>query len=453
MYECGAVDKKVFSGSSPDVQDAGDGVFSLDPDQKALFDRIETERGNFFIQGQAGTGKSSFIRYLREHSRKRVAVASPTAVAAINVGGVTIHSMFELPLSDFIILRDVLYEKHFKLPQILAGTDLLVIDEVSMVRPDILDAVDALSRHLRFGLAPFGGLQVVLVGDLCQLPPVIKPSVSSVYKEKYGSDRAYFFDAHSYAEGKFEKCEFTRVYRQQDAELLENLKNLRWAGRLGETLSYFNSAKISDGRILDTAVTITPYRSSAERLNRKRLAEIKSEEICYDCETAGKFDGTADTPAPRKLILKTGALVIFNRNDSQGKRWINGSSGTVEKLGGDEIEILLSGGEKVSVKREVWESHAYGIDPATKEVVERVTGTFKQFPLQLGYALTIHKAQGKTLDKVIIDISGGAFAHGQLYVALSRTRKKSDMHIKNRITESDFITDGRVIDFMGRDRK
>lgn len=415
--------------------------------QRKLFDKIEHTHQNLFIQGQAGTGKSTFIKYLKKHSKKRIRLVAPTAIAALNIEGATIHSMFTLPLGDFLIAREVLSTRRRKLKSILKKTDILIIDEVSMLRPDILDIIEALCCQARGNLSLFGGIQIILIGDLCQLPPIIKHEVAPIFKQEYGTAEPYFFDAKSYQKGGFEKIELTEVYRQQDQELLSYLQNLRRDENLPETISYFNRQENYPPDFTQTAITITPYRQVADSINRHRLNELHTIERSYEAQLAGSFEKMQDTPSPKTLTLKEGALVIFNKNNYPD--YINGTSGIVEKL--DERAIIvrcLQDNKYITVRREEWKSFAYDIDEETGDITEKETGSFIQFPLQLGYALTIHKAQGKTLDRVIIDIDRGAFAHGQLYVALSRTRKKEDMLIKRGLSEDDIIFSPRIKSFL-----
>lgn len=415
--------------------------------QRKLFDKIEHTHNNIFIQGQAGTGKSTFIKYLKKHSKKRIRLVAPTAIAALNIEGATIHSMFTLPLSDFLIMREVLSSKRRKLKSILKKTDILIIDEVSMVRPDILDAIEALCCQARGNLALFGGLQIILIGDLCQLPPIIKPSAAEAFRLEYGTREPYFFDAKSYQKGAFEKIELTEVYRQSDKELLQYLQNLRRDENIAETVDYFNRAETYPPDFMNTAITITPYRAVAEGINRRRLAALNTLTKDYEAQLNGSFEKMQDTPSPKTLTLKEGALVVFNKNNYPD--YINGTSGIVEKL--EERYIIvrcLQDNKFITVRREEWKSFAYDVNEETGEVTEKETGSFIQFPLQLGYALTIHKAQGKTLDRVIVDIDRGAFAHGQLYVALSRTRKKADMLIKHGLSDDDIIFSERIKSFL-----
>ena len=415
--------------------------------QRKIFDTIEHTHQNIFIHGQAGTGKSTFIKYLKNHSKKRIRIIAPTAIAALNIEGATIHSMFSLPLSDFLILKDVLVTRRKKLKSILKKTDILIIDEVSMLRPDVLDTIEALCCQARGNLSLFGGLQIILIGDLCQLPPIVKYDVSQIFKQEYNTTEPYFFDAKSYLKGAFQKFELTEVYRQKDTLLLNFLQNLRNNENLKETLDYFNSKETYPDDFLKTAITITPYRQIADTINQRRLNELNTKEQSYEAKLSGSFEKIKDTPSPKTLTLKEGALVVFNKNNYPD--FINGTSGIVEKLSDRYIVVrTLNDNKFITVYREEWKSFAYDVDETTGEIKERETGNFIQYPLQLGYALTIHKAQGKTLDRVIVDINRGAFAHGQLYVALSRTRAKKDMLIKNHLSLDDVIFSPRIKSFL-----
>ena len=415
--------------------------------QRKLFDKIEHTHTNFFIQGQAGTGKSTFIKYLKKHSKKRIRLVAPTAIAALNIEGATIHSMFTLPLSDFIIQREVLSTRRRKLKSILKKTDILIIDEVSMLRPDILDTIEALCCQARGNLSLFGGLQIILIGDLCQLPPIIKQDVVPIFKQEYQTAEPYFFDAKSYQKGSFEKIELNEVYRQIDSELLSHLQNLRKNENIPETISYFNRPEKYPQDFIQTAITITPYRQVADNINQRRLSELQTQSKSYIAQLDGSFEKMQDTPSPKNLTLKEGALVVFNKNNYPD--YINGTSGIIEKLSDRYIIVrCLQDNKFITVYREEWKSFSYDINEITGEVTEKETGSFIQYPLQLGYALTIHKSQGKTLDRVIIDIDRGAFAHGQLYVALSRTRRKTDMLIKRGLSEDDIIFSKRIKSFL-----
>ncbi|MBR5904470.1 MAG: AAA family ATPase [Alphaproteobacteria bacterium] len=417
----------------------------LNKSQMEAFNTIECTHSNVLILGQAGTGKSTFVNYLKSMSSKRIVCACPTAVSALNVGGQTIHSLFQIQPRDFI-MPEILKLKA-KPRNILFATDVLVIDEISMVAPDLLDAIDILARQARHNNNPFGGIQVVAIGDIFQLPPVITRDAEDYYKQEYGYKNSYFFDSHVYKRADFIKYDFDVVYRQNDNELLNNLVLLRKNNV--SALEFFNKCRIEDEQVLKNAVIITPFRAVADRINADRLNNIKAPEYVYTGKIQGLFNAN-DVPAPMELRLKQGALVMFVKN---GDKWYNGSVGIVEELKSNEIIVRIieeNRCEIVSVKPEKWSKIEYAKDENDR-IIENEIGAYKQFPLVLGYAMTIHKSQGKTLNKVVIDISRGAFAHGQTYVALSRTRYAKDMHIVNPLRQSDIIFDKRILDFINED--
>lgn len=413
----------------------------LNENQLAAFDAIENGGSNLLILGQAGTGKSTFVNYLKSASKKRIICACPTAVSALNIGGQTIHSLFQIQPRDFIMPEFLKLKA--KPRNILFAADLLIIDEISMVSPDLLDAMDILARQARRNNEPFGGLQVVAIGDLFQLPPVITRDAQQFYQQAYDHPNAYFFDSHVYKRAHFQKMNFDLVYRQNDAPLLKNLVRLR--NNDMDALEFFNSCTIADTVQRANAVIITPFRAVAERINADRLNQINAPEVAYQGLLSGNFS-EKDVPAPMTLTLKVGALVVFVKNSD---KWHNGSMGIVRELGAREIIVQLLGGDReiVTVKPDKWEKIEYSHDENDR-LVENEIGSFRQFPLNLGYAMTIHKAQGKTLDSVVVDISRGAFAHGQTYVALSRTRRAEDMHVANPLRPRDVIFDQRVLDFV-----
>ncbi len=413
----------------------------LNATQLSAFDAIERTNSNLLILGPAGTGKSTFVNYLKSASKKRIVCACPTAVSALNVGGQTIHSLFQIPPRDFTMPE--LLKLKAKPRNILIATDVLIIDEISMVAPDLLDAIDILARYARRNNEPFGGIQVVAIGDLFQLPPVITGTATQYYESEYGHPNAYFFDSNVYKRANFIKFNFDFVYRQNDLPLLENLVRLRNGGV--EALSFFNNFRIDDVARRENAVLITPFRAVAERINATRLNQINETAVVYNGVLSGNFSDR-DVPAPLALELKVGALVVFVKN---GDKWHNGSMGIVRAMSARDItvQLLSDSRETVSVRPEKWQKIEYSRDENDR-LVENEVGSYKQFPLSLGYAMTIHRAQGKTLDAVVIDVSRGCFAHGQTYVALSRTRRASDMHIASPLRPRDVIFDKRVIDFI-----
>ena len=412
--------------------------------QKQAFNTIEHTNSNVLIMGQAGTGKSTFVNYLKSASAKRILCACPTAVSALNIGGQTIHSLFQIQPRDFIMPEFLKLKARVR--NVLTATDVLIIDEISMVAPDLLDAMDLLARMARHDNSPFGGIQIVAIGDLFQLPPVITNDAKKYYESEYEYENAYFFDSHVYQRSEFLRFSFDKVYRQNDGALLENLVRLR-GGDLS-VLEFFNNCKIDDAARRENAVLITPYRAMAENINAARLREINAPEIVFVGELSGNFS-EKDVPAPMRLTLKIGALVVFVKNSD---KWHNGSMGRVIEIGSRDIKVELLNAARtvVSVKPEKWEKIEYVRDENDR-LQEHEIGSYKQFPLNLGYAMTIHKAQGKTLDAVVVDISRGAFAHGQTYVALSRTRAACDMHIAKPLRSWDVIFDKRVLDFMNNE--
>ena len=417
----------------------------LSDTQKQAFDTIEKTHTNVLIMGQAGTGKSTFVNYLKSASAKRVICACPTAVSALNIGGQTIHSLFQIQPRDFVMPEFLKLKA--KTRNILLAADVLIIDEISMVAPDLLDAMDLLARQARRNNEPFGGIQVVAIGDLFQLPPVITNDAKQYYAQEYGFENAYFFDSHVYKRAGFVRFSFDKVYRQNDGELLKKLVCLR-DGDMG-ALDFFNNCKILDNQKRENAILITPYRAMAENINASRLRAIAAPEYVFVGELAGNFS-EKDVPAPMRLTLKVGALVVFVKNSD---KWHNGSMGRVVAIESRavRVELLNAAHNVVTVKPEKWEKIEYIRDPEDR-LQEHEVGSYKQFPLNLGYAMTIHKAQGKTLDAVVVDISRGAFAHGQTYVALSRTRAACDMHIANVLRPRDVIFDKRVLQFMNNEQ-
>ena len=413
----------------------------LSPEQTAAFNTIESTGSNVLILGSAGTGKSTFVNYLKSASKKRIVCACPTAVAALNIGGATIHSLFQIQPRDFIFPEFL--ELKAKVRNILTATDVLVLDEVSMIAPDLMDAMDILARRARKNNEPFGGIQIVAIGDLFQLPPVITRDAAKYYAAEYEHERAYFFDSNVYRRSNFVRFNFDLVYRQSDAQLLDKLNKLRSGD--ATAIEFFNACTIADDERRMNSVLITPFRAVAERINAERLGQIAAEPVCYTGMLSGNFS-ERDVPAPLNLELKVGALVVFVKN---GDKWHNGSMGIVKSLGAREIivQLLNKNRDTVTVKPEKWQKIEYSRDENDR-LIENETGAYKQFPLMLGYAMTIHKAQGKTLDTVIIDISRGAFEHGQTYVALSRTRAATDMHIARPLSARDVIFDPRVLEFV-----
>ncbi|MBE2231558.1 MAG: helix-turn-helix domain-containing protein [Chitinophagaceae bacterium] len=445
-------------------------TFTFDKDNTAfqLAAALVTQtHRSVFLTGKAGTGKTTFLRYIREHCAKQMAIVAPTGVAAINAGGVTIHSFFQLPLAPFIpdkaafnpaVTAGTAYNRDSLLSRLrlnaekrkmLQQLELLVIDEISMVRCDILDAVDTILRSVRKKPAEkFGGVQLLLIGDLYQLSPVAKETDWQLLSPHYQSP--FFFDSLVIRESPPLCIAFEKIYRQDDEVFIRVLNQVR------------NNAMDEEGfRILETRlrlqlsrqetegyIILTTHNEQARLTNLSRLEEIQAPLFRYEAIRENDFPENVQ-PADNQLELKTGAQVMFIRNDSteKGKRFFNGKIGWVTALQEDTITVRCEEEEEeIVVEREKWENIRYTLDPKSQTMEEEVLGSFIQFPLRLAWAITIHKSQGLTFEKAIID-AGEAFAPGQVYVALSRCISLEGLILKSRIRKNSLFTDPRVVDF------
>ena len=369
------------------------------------------------ITGEAGTGKSTLVNYIkRVCDFPNTVVLAPTGVAALNVGGQTIHSFFRFPFKiiDAAALADQKKNRLWK------KVELVIIDEVSMLRADILDGIDIVLRKARNASLPFGGVRVMLVGDFYQLPPVIPQHEHQVLAQR-GYSGPYAYNSNVLENYPPVHFELNKVYRQRNADFVGLLSNLRVARHVEETVAAINEACVRLHREGHTPVLLTSTNAIAERYNRNGLQALNSETVEYVCETKGRF-GANRLPAPETLALKKGARVMAVRNDPM-KRWVNGSLGTVVDLSEEEVFVRFDGNPSTRrIGPEKWDMINYKWDEAAQKMVETTTASFQQMPLILAWAVTIHKAQGLTLDDVRIDLGRGAFAMGQTYVALSRAR-------------------------------
>lgn len=394
--------------------------------------------------GGAGTGKSTLIRYLRAKSDMRMAVVAPTGVAALNAGGVTIHSLFRLP-PKLIQEEDVkpAYDR-----QLFEMLELLVIDEVSMVRPDLLDGVDRSLRLTRQRTAPFGGVQVLLLGDLFQLPPVTPRDEQLVLREMgYATD--YFFSAKGVADSPLVAVLLTRVFRQSDPAFVGLLNTIREGKDLASVLKVINEACVAGEDVSRDDLVLTTTNRAADQRNRMELERLSGPQRTYAGDIEGTFRVEHDRlPSPMDLVLKPSARVMFTKNDDQ-KRWVNGTTGRVAELKTNSVRVELddSGGEVAEVEPVSWEQYRYEYDDETDRIVAKVVGRYSQLPLMLAWAVTIHKAQGKTLSRAVVDLGPRAFASGQVYVALSRVRALSDLRLVRPIREDDVRCDPLVSAF------
>ncbi|MGI9651382.1 helix-turn-helix domain-containing protein [Chryseobacterium sp. RLHN22] len=424
-----------------------------------FFDLIEYTNRSVFLTGKAGTGKTTFLNEFVKKTKKKHIVVAPTGIAAINAGGVTIHSMFGLPLRTFLPTTDRIdssianniidLQQHFKYRKdklkLLREVEVLIIDEVSMLRADVLDMMDFSLRFIRRNNQRFGGVQMLFIGDLYQLPPVVRDE--HVLKMFYNSP--FFFDSLAIKDIPLITIELTKVYRQTDQEFLEILNAIRDGDVANIDFNHLNERYDPDFEAGDEPyVYLCSHNKMADDINQEKLKEIKVSPKTYEAKLFGDFKEN-QFPNEQFLELKIGAQIMFIRNDITGeKKYFNGKLGEVSSLDENEIKVILEGSEReITVKREVWEQKKYSLD-TEKNIQEEVLGSFEQFPIKLAWAVTIHKSQGLTFDKVIID-AGKSFTAGQVYVALSRCRTLEGIVLKSKITPDVIFKDNRILKFQG----
>ena len=421
-----------------------------------LAERYVEETGiSVFLTGKAGTGKTTFLKEIIRQTSKRFAVVAPTGVAAINAGGVTIHSFFQLPLCPFLPdVKELVTE--YQMPErmrslrkervkILRTLDLLIIDEISMVRADILDAVDDSLRRYRRSDKPFGGVQLLMIGDIQQLPPVVKDSEKSYMEQVYPSP--FFFNSKALRRLPYVTIELEKVHRQSDKEFLDILNEVR-SGRPGdEALRKLNKRLNPSFAPPENKqwIRLTTHNAQADSVNSAKMEALEGEECIFKANIEGIFPENA-YPAETDLRLKEGAQVMFIRNDTSGQaRYYNGKIATVEKVK-PQLIVQDDGGDSIVVTPEKWENIRYGLNEESGEIEGIVEGTFEQMPLRPAWAVTIHKSQGLTFDNVIID-AGAAFSFGQVYVALSRCRTLEGIVLTTPITRRCTFTSEEVSAF------
>lgn len=410
---------------------------------QSAIDVIRTGEGHLFVTGRAGTGKSTLLRALRDILPHELVVLAPTGLASVNVGGQTIHSFFGFP-PRLIRSEDIRRSRNGSLMRKLK---LIVIDEVSMVRSDLMWAIDQSLRVNRGRpREPFGGVRLVMFGDLHQLPPVVQESeVAGHLDQAFGGP--FFFSVPALREGAGTSLiELSHVFRQSDEGLIAILNRIRDGEAAAEDLEVLNE-RVNPVRTLsegDPYVILTPTNAAAQRINMAYLEALPGNVRTYEAGVTGEFTGTAH-PTDSTLLLKPGAKVILLRNDAD-RRWVNGTVARVTRLSDKQIWVEVDGKEH-EVEPASWEQRRYAYDKAEERVVESITGTFRQFPVRLAWALTIHKAQGLTLDRVYIDLGRGTFAHGQAYVALSRCRSLAGLALARPLRAADVLFDPAVVGY------
>lgn len=411
---------------------------------------VEKTGKSVFLTGKAGTGKTTFLKRVVEESKKRVVVVAPTGIAAINAGGVTIHSFFQLPLHPFIpgmkIESKFAFSKEKR--SIIKTIDILIIDEISMVRSDLLDAIDSVLRRFRNRHKPFGGVQLLMIGDLQQLSPVVTDEDVQFLSQYYPSP--YFFGSHALARTDYVTIELKEVYRQQDAVFISMLNAVRGGRPSIEVIRALNS-RYCPGFVPppdEGYIRLTTHNHIADEYNSRQLSLIDDQAHSFEAEVSGNFPESS-YPVDFRLELKAGAQVMFVKNDpSSDKRYYNGKIGIVTDFYEEYIMVQCPGeDEKIAVEPLEWENSRYVINEQTQEMESEVIGIFKQYPLRLAWAITIHKSQGLTFDKAIID-AASAFASGQVYVALSRCRTLEGMVLATPLRQDAVITDLRVEDYI-----
>ncbi|MDE7355720.1 MAG: helix-turn-helix domain-containing protein [Rikenellaceae bacterium] len=427
------------------------------PEFELAYDMLTNTRANIFLTGKAGTGKTTFLRSLSGKLSKAMVVVAPTGVAALNAGGMTIHSFFQItpgpytPMSKQSPGERAGTERFFKLRKekirLIRGLQLLVIDEISMVRSDLLDAIsDVLCRYRRSS-EPFGGVQLLMIGDMQQLSPVVRDDERDILARFYKSP--FFFDSLALQRSFYTTIELKRIYRQSDRRFTDILNSVRTGIVDRDVLAQINKRYIPGftPRPEEGYITLTTHNSTMQSINDRKLTELEGEEVVYEATVNDDFPELI-YPTEYNLRLKVGAQVMFVRNDSSSEhRFYNGKLGVITRLCNDWIEVKSEGdSEPVSVARERWDNTRYSIDEQTQEITSTVVGLFIQFPLRTAWAITIHKSQGLTFDRAVIDV-GGAFAHGQVYVALSRCRTLEGLVLSSPIRPASFVTSAEVASF------
>ena len=417
--------------------------FVLSEEFESIVEQLENTKDHFYITGKAGSGKSTLLAYFRSVTQKNTAVLAPTGVAAIRVKGQTIHSFFGFP-------PKVIQTRHIKKVrqiELLQNLETLIIDEISMVRADVFDAIDySLRVHRKKLTQPFGGVQVIVFGDLFQLPPVVNMDESSLLERIYPNGQ-FFFHSNIFQDAQFKTLELQSIYRQTDDHFIYLLNAVRDGSITNSQIDNLNDSLVDNFDMDEGKIILTTTNARASGINQNYLKQLSSEEFSYRAQATGQFYKEL-FPTDEVLKLKKGAQVIMIKNDPE-KRWVNGSIGTIHDIAEKKIKVKIN--HKIyEVKKEKWDRIQYSYDDDQQEVLENVTGSFKQYPMRLAWAITIHKSQGQTFEKVIIDMSQGSFAPGQLYVALSRCISLEGIELLRPLKKSDVIVNKQLIGFQDR---
>lgn len=428
--------------------------YAIDPDNRPMqyaYDLISRTNTSFFLTGKAGTGKTSFIKYVLETVDKAFAVVAPTGIAALNAGGRTIHAFFGFPPA-VLGPGDIGRLSQSSRDAILGGfdrepVDTIIIDEVSMVRCDVLDCIDRTLRRALESAAPFGGLQMVFVGDLYQLDPVVTDSDRPILEENYGEGDYHFFSAWCIDKEALPKIELTKVYRQKEAGFVRLLDRVR-TGQADELdLEVINRTTLNKKKFVkgELSMYMSAYRKDADRINELRLLRLNSEPVVYEALYEGDCSSLLDVIEP-KITLKVGTQVVFIKND-EDKQWANGTMGVVQSLGEETVGVLLETGDLINVPRASWDATELAYDKQQRRTVAKWKGTMRQFPLKVAWAVTIHKSQSMTYSRATVDLGKGAFGAGQVYVALSRLQSLDGLSLVKPLNQRSIIVDPGVARF------
>lgn len=414
---------------------------TLSAEQKALLEVMEGTRQHLFITGRAGAGKSVLLRHFREQTKKRIVVAAPTGIAALNVQGQTLHSLFKLPPQ---LHRSGTLAPNDRVSSLLKRIDTLVIDEISMVRADLLDAVDERLRQACRNDLPFGGKQIIMFGDPYQLPPVVEDGLRDYFEAVHGGH--FFFNALAWKQAEFKIFELTQVFRQKDPIFKDVLNAVRDGSATDEQIAQLN---VRHGAAIpaEGTVTLAPTNNLVTQINQERLNRLPGKAYEYQAAITGQMKRSV-FPTEERLQFKVGAQIVLLKNDKDG-RWVNGTVGKIEKLADAAIEVNV-GGIVHALERETWEEIAYTYDHDTQKVELQVVSSFTQYPIRLAWALTIHKSQGQTYESVALDLTTSTFAAGQMYVALSRCTSLEGLYLKMPVKRRDIIVEPKVLAFMSR---
>lgn len=418
---------------------------------------VQFTHRSLFLTGKAGTGKSTFLHYIAQTTKKKYVILAPTGIAAINVGGATLHSFFKLPFHPLLPndrryntrqLRNTLKYNSEKI-KLIRELELIIIDEISMVRADIIDFIDKILRVYSHNMRiPFGGKQLLLVGDVYQLEPVLKEEDWQLLQPYYASK--FFFDAHVFRTFQLVCIELQKVYRQRDDKFISILDHIRTSTVTNTDLSLLNQ-QVGQHQPMDThqlSITLSTRRDTVDYINGLHLSKLPGDATILHGSIDGEYPEN-NLPTPIELEVKTGAQILFIKNDRE-KRWVNGTLGTIIGIGDEEdgkIYVRTEQGEDVDVEQEVWNNVRYTYNQKEQKVEEEILGSFQQFPLRLAWAITIHKSQGLTFNQVKIDLSGGVFAGGQTYVALSRCRSLKGIALQEPVKREDIYVNQEIVRF------